>query len=64
MTGYWRTKKVCEYFGVCRKTINRWIKLRGFPEPVQQAFREGNRWIPEDVIAWGEENIKTRDLAA
>ena len=60
-SGYWRTSSVCKHFEVNRRTILRWRQGKGvkepFPEPVQQAFREGNRWIPDDVIAWGKRNV-------
>ncbi len=62
--GYWRTSKVCNFLEVDRRTIHRWRQGKGvkepFPEPIQQAFREGNRWIAEDVIAWSLRNIKTQ----
>ncbi|CAI1765416.1 Uncharacterised protein [Serratia fonticola] len=66
--GYWRTSSVCKFLEVNRRTIHRWRQGKGvdepFPEPVQQAFREGNRWKASDVTAWAERNIKTQQKAA
>lgn len=48
-----RISDVCEFVGVCRATVYRWISEGAFPEPVRISGT-AVRWKVDEIEAWRE----------
>ncbi|MDZ7840406.1 MAG: AlpA family phage regulatory protein [Gammaproteobacteria bacterium] len=46
-----RIGEVCDFVGVCRTTIYRWVSEGTFPSPVRISER-AVRWRVDEIEAW------------
>lgn len=59
VTGYWNTKKVCEYFGgITARTLSRWKEKVSdpFPSPAHAGHGAKSLYKVEEVLAWDSRN--------
>jgi predicted DNA-binding transcriptional regulator AlpA len=54
-------REVCAELGISRRTLNRWCKLPGFPQPFQYHPPRGkNYWVAGEVHQWKRQHPMPR----
>ena len=58
-----RLEPLCEFLGLSRSTIYRWIELGEFPKPVHVGPKNNNCvvWLVTEIAEWQQKQIAARN---